>query len=279
MLPRRSRRGLETELRSKIKICVASATGKIGRKLVRSIGESLDLELVGAVSRTHQNQKLGEVLSDCPRASAELTISGSVSEALQIPANVLVDYTHPDAARVNVREAILQGVNVVVGTSGLDNDDYVSFDALARENRVGVITASNFALTLALLQFCASRIAPYIPHWEIIDYAAPDVVMAPLGTTKELAHRLSEHVSQSKWANVSGSSRGQVVEGTPIHSVRLPGHVSCIEAIFGTGDEQLVLRHTCNDPRAYVSGTLLAVRKVGSCVGLVRGLERVLELP
>jgi 4-hydroxy-tetrahydrodipicolinate reductase len=263
---------------SQIKICIAGATGKIGRQLVRAICESADLELVGAVSRGGQNRKLGEVLSDCPAKVQDLLVSGTTAQALETQTDVLIDYTRPEAARVNVKAAILQGVNVVVGTSGLQTDDYANMDALAREHQVGVIAASNFALTLALLQFCAARIAEYIPSWEIIDYAPSDVLMAPLGTTRELAHRLSEHLSPPNEAGVGPTSRGENVEGTRIHSLRLPGYISCVEAIFGLGDEQLVLRHTCNSPAAYVDGTLLAVRKVSSYVGLVRGLDRILEI-
>lgn len=261
-----------------IKICVAGATGKIGRQLVRAICESADLQLIGAVSRAGQNRKLGEVLSDCPAEAQDLLVSGTVERALEIQTDVLIDYTRPEAARVNVPAAILRGVNVVVGTSGLQTDDYGNMDALAREQQVGVIAASNFALTLALLQFCASHVAKYIPSWEIVDYAPADVLMAPLGTTRELAHRLSEHLSPPNEAKVDSLSRGENVEGTRIHSLRLPGYISCVEAIFGQGDEQLVLRHTCNNPAAYVAGTLLAVRKVSSYVGLVRGLDKILEI-
>jgi len=65
----------------KIRVCVAGATGLVGRSLVHAIYSSEDLELVGAVSRTYKEQNLGVVLNN---PQIDLTISGSVEEALRI---------------------------------------------------------------------------------------------------------------------------------------------------------------------------------------------------
>lgn len=45
-----------------INVCIAGATGWVGRSLVPTICAEKDLNLVGAVSRTHAGKKLGEVL-------------------------------------------------------------------------------------------------------------------------------------------------------------------------------------------------------------------------
>ena len=62
-----------------------------------------------------------------------------------------------------------------------------------------------------------------------------------------------------------------------MHSIRLPGYVIAFETLFGLPDERLTIRHDAGSGAApYVSGTLLAVRKVMQVNGLVRGLDRLL---
>jgi 4-hydroxy-tetrahydrodipicolinate reductase len=72
-------------------------------------------------------------------------------------------------------------------------------------------------------------------------------------------------------------ARGADVAGTQVHSVRLPSFVVSTEIVFGAPDERLSIRHDAGGtPAPYVAGVLLAVRRVGDHVGLVRGLDRLL---
>ena len=49
------------------------------------------------------------------------------------------------------------------------------------------------------------------------------------------------------------------------------------ETVFGLPDERLTIRHDAGTgAEPYVGGTLLAVRKVMTITGLVRGLDRLL---
>ena len=87
----------------KIRICLAGATGNVGRALAHEILRSEDLELVGAVSRTYQNRNLGEVLGT---PKVDLKISGTVQEAFTTKADVLIDYTNPSVVKGHVLFAI-----------------------------------------------------------------------------------------------------------------------------------------------------------------------------
>ena len=179
--------------------------------------------------------------------------------------------------------ALRSGAHVVVGTSGLNEDDYQEIDGVARECKRAVLAVGNFALTAVLLQKFAEIAARYIKHWEIIDYAHSDKQDAPSGTARELANRLSKiQASQLDVPldSIDGSkeSRGVRLHGTQIHSVRLPGYVISLDAIFGMPDQKLILRHKSgSSAQPYVDGALLAIRKVDQFVGLHRGLDRVLD--
>jgi 4-hydroxy-tetrahydrodipicolinate reductase len=170
-----------------------------------------------------------------------------------------------------------------VGTSGLTNEDYAEIDRVALEAKRGVLAVGNFALTVVLLQKFAEMAAKYIPQWEIIDYAHADKKDAPSGTARELANRLSkirEAELEVPLDEVDGprESRGARLGGTQVHSIRLPGYVISIDAIFGLPGQTLILRHESgSSAEPYVGGALLAIREVGKLVGLHRGLDSVMQ--
>ncbi|HEX3555119.1 MAG TPA: 4-hydroxy-tetrahydrodipicolinate reductase [Thermoanaerobaculia bacterium] len=267
-----------------IRICVAGATGWVGRSLVPEIVAAPDLELVGAVSRTAQGKTLGEALGLPDLPLRLLRITGSVEEALAAETDVLIDYTSPESAKANVLQAIARKVHVVIGTSGLNDDDFREIDEAARRHGVGVLAAGNFAISAVLLQHFAVIAARYMPSWEVIDYSDAGKPDAPSGTTREIVHRLAK-VRAPEVAIPIGetqgfpAARGLTLNGTQIHSIRLPGYVIAAEVIFGKPNELLSLRYTGGSgAEPYVDGTLLAARRVGGFVGLRRGLDQVLDL-
>lgn len=265
---------------SKIKICLAGATGWAGSELTRGIYKTGDLDLVSAVSRSSAGKNLGEVLQI---PELPVPIFETVEEALDSQPDVLVEFTKPEVAKKNVLSALKKKVPVVIGTSGLDNEDYMEIDEAAQSAARGVLAVGNFAITVVLLQKFAEMAAKYIPHWEIIDFASSGKVDVPSGTARELANRLS-YVHESQLdvplESVQGpiETRGARLQGTQVHSVRLPGYVISLDAIFGMPDQKLILRHEAGTSAVpYVEGALLAIRKVSSLVGLHRGLDSVME--
>jgi 4-hydroxy-tetrahydrodipicolinate reductase len=259
---------------------VAGATGWAGSALARGIAGAPDLELVAAVSRSHAGQPLGKVIGT---EALTAPIFGTAQEALETHPEVFVEFTKPDSAKAHVLAALQGGAHVVIGTSGLTNADYEEIDRAAQEAGRGVLAVGNFALTVVLLQKFAEMAAKYIPHWEIIDYADSGKKDAPSGTARELANRLSQ-VRESELDvaldQVDGprESRGARLQGTQVHSLRLPGYVISIDAIFGMPGQKLILRHESGaSAEPYVDGALLAIREVGKLIGLHRGLDRVMK--
>src|SRR5262249_38127051 len=148
--------------------------------------------------------------------------------------------------------------------------------------KLGVITAGNFSITAALAKHFALIAAQYLPSWEIIDYASAAKIDAPSGTTRELAEALAT-ISQNQLEVTVETTHGPkeacgaTIDGTQVHSIRLPSYVIAFETLFGLPDERLSIRHDAgSSAQPYVSGTLLAVRKVLEVSGLVRGLDRLL---
>ncbi len=265
----------------RLRVCLAGATGWVGRALASAIAGAPDLELVAAVARGHAGRPLKDAAGD-PRL--DLIVRATVEEALDTPCDVLVDYTRPEAVRAHVLAAVARGAGAVVGTSGLTDEEYAEIDAAARARGVGVLAAGNFAVTAVLLQRFAEMAARHVAQWEIIDYGKPSKPDAPSGTARELASRLSRIGRPASGHPIEETrglreARGATLHGTQMHSVRLPGFVSSIEVLFGLPEERLSIRHDSSSGAApYVAGTLLGIRKVGSLTGLHRGLDSVMEL-
>ena len=266
---------------SQIKVCVAGATGWAGSALSQSIFASDDMELIAAVSRSNAGKTLDKAIGI---EGLTTPIFGTVEEALKTSPDVFVEYTKPDVATSNVLSALKHGAHVVIGTSGLTSEEYNEIDRAAKEVKRGVLAVGNFALTVVLLQKFAEMAAKYIPHWEIIDYAHSDKMDSPSGTARELANRLS-NIQESKFDvpldAIDGlkESRGARLQGTQVHSIRLPGYVISIDVIFGMPGQKLILRHESgSSAEPYVNGALLAIREVGKLVGVHRGLDGVMKI-
>jgi 4-hydroxy-tetrahydrodipicolinate reductase len=262
-----------------IRVCIAGATGWTGSALVAAIRRSDRFQVSGAVARKAAGQDLGLALGKEPFG---MTIRATVAEALQAGADVLIDYSHPDAVKENTLTALRAGVPVVIGTSGLTSADFREIEGIALGAQLGVIAAGNFSITAALAKHCALLAARYLPHREILDYAQADKPDVPSGTTRELAECLAlvrPNELLKPIAELLGpkEARGASIEGTPVHSLRLPGYTLAFETLFGLPDERLTIRHdagTTADP--YVAGTLLAAERVIPLKGLMRGLDTLL---
>jgi 4-hydroxy-tetrahydrodipicolinate reductase len=259
-------------------VCMAGATGWTGRALVPALLNAPDIVLASGVSRSASGRDLGEALGG---ARLGIPVHGGVREALD-GVDVLIDYTSATAVKANTLTAIEAGVAVVIGSSGLTASDFGEIDAAARRRSVGVVASGNFSLTAAMCQAAALLAARHLPQWEIVDYASATKPDVPSGTARELAERMAEVRAPEighPLDRIQGprEARGAEVEGTQIHSLRLPSFVVSTEVLFGLPDERLTIRHDAGgSPEPYVAGTLLAVRKAPGRVGVTRGLDTLL---
>ena len=264
-----------------IRICLAGATGWTGRAIAPAILAADDLDLVGAIARRAAGQDLGVALGGLPLG---VVVEREPERALE-GADVLVDYSSHESAKVHARAAIERGVAVVIGASGLSAADLEELGRAAEARGVGVVAAGNFSLTAAMAQAGALLAARHLSQWEIIDYASATKADVPSGTARELAERLSAVRPPALGRSLDDlhgprEARGATVSDVQVHSVRLPSFVVSTEVVFGLPDERLTIRHEAGaSPQPYVAGTLLAVRRVRGLRGLTRGLDTLLLEP
>lgn len=259
------------------RICFAGATGWAGSELARHIAQRPDMEIVSAVSRNHQGKVLGDVLQ-VPTLTAP--IFATVEQALSIPCDVLFEYTSAQSAKAHVLQGLAHGVHVVVGASGLSDEDYQDIDAFAQQAGCGVLACGNFSLSAGLLQKCALLIAQYMKDWEVIEYASQTKKDVPSGTVRELLSQLPARTADVPNATVEDQriglvqARGAVINGTHVHALRLPSFVLGVDVVFGHADETISIRQNAGSgARPYVSGALRAIEQVTQFIGLQRALQ------
>lgn len=270
---------VETSSNMPIKICIVGMTGWAGSEVARAILRNPEFQLTAAVARKSAGQDVGEVLG---LIKMGLIVDSSIEAALAKPVDVLIEYTHAQSVKKHVLYALDKNIRVVVGSSGLSAADYDEIDLISQQKGISVIAAGNFSLTAALAKHFTLLAAKYLPSWEIVDYASANKQDAPSGTTRELAEELAKVRSNDIATPIETtvgikSARGASIEGTQIHSLRLPGYALSFETLFGLPDERLSIRHDAGTSALpYVEGTLMAAKKIMHTKGLIRGLDTLL---
>ena len=166
-----------------------------------------------------------------------------------------VDFTTPDAAPVNVRAALEQGVSCVVGTTGWDPAE---LGALAEGRGLRLFVAPNFSVGAVLMMRFAREAAAHFPRAEIVELHNEAKQDAPSGTARATA--------------------GLIGPETAIHSVRLPGLVAHQEVIFGGEGQLLTIRHDTTGRESFADGVMLALEKLPELPpGLTVGLEALIS--
>ena len=262
-----------------IAVVIHGALGKMGCEVIAAVCQDPDLDVVGAADI----QATQEYLT-LPDSSKQVPLSSDLNSLLQTcHPKVLVDFTIAEASMLAARIATKRGVNLVIGTSGLSDDNVQEIDQLSKANKVGAIVAPNFALGAVILLHLAKTAAKFFDHAEIIELHHEKKVDAPSGTALATARAMLRSrdkpfaYSPTKKETLSGSRGGQI-DGVAIHSVRLPGLMASQEVIFGTSGQTLNLRHDTISRECYMPGVILAIKEVTKRQGLVYGLDTLLNL-
>lgn len=262
-----------------IKVIVSGACGKMGRAVLEAVHHDQALELVGAVDLKAGND-IGELIGI---AKTGMVVSDDLAALIeQTKPDVMVDFTRPNVVFGNACIALKHKVSPVIGTTGLSDENKAALQELAVENNTGAFIAPNFAIGAVLMMEVSQKVAKYMPHVEIIELHHDNKLDAPSGTALRTAELIASVRTTMKQGHpdekeILTGARGGAYDGIPIHSVRLPGYVAHQEVIFGGLGQTLTIRHDSIGRDSFMPGVVLACKKVGTCQGLVCGLENILD--
>jgi 4-hydroxy-tetrahydrodipicolinate reductase len=246
-----------------IKVGVLGGRGRVGSEVCRAVEAADDTDLVAVV--------------DVDDELDALVTSG---------AEVVVDFTHPDAVMDNLEFCIDHGIHAVVGTTGFDDDRLATVRGwLESAPKIGVLIAPNFAIGAILMMRFASIAAPFYESVEVVELHHPDKADAPSGTARRTAELIAAArrdagcppVPDATSSGLEGA-RGADVDGIRVHGLRVRGLVAHQEVILGGQGETLTIRHDSLDRASFTPGVLTGVRKVAEHPGLTVGLEAFLDL-
>lgn len=246
-----------------IKVGVLGASGRVGATVVEGVKAAEGLELV-----------------------AEVDAQDSLQILVDNGAEVIVDFTVPDAVMGNLEFCINHGIHCVVGTTGFTEERFEQVRTwLAANDNVGVLIAPNFAVSAILTMAFAKQAAKYFESAEVVEYHHPNKLDAPSGTAVHTAQGIAQARREAGLAPAPDATnqslegaRGANVDGIPVHAVRMSGMNAHEEVIFGTQGQSLTIRQDSYDRTSFVPGVLLGVRKIGNEPGLSIGLEKFLGL-
>ncbi|MFJ1656344.1 4-hydroxy-tetrahydrodipicolinate reductase [Streptomyces sp. NPDC088337] len=248
---------------SKLRVAVLGAKGRIGSEAVRAVEAAEDMELVAALGRGDKLETLAET-----------------------GAQVVVELTTPGSVMGNLDFCVRHGIHAVVGTSGWTDERLAQLRGwLALSPQTGVLIAPNFSIGAVLTMKFAQIAAPWFESVEVIELHHPNKADAPSGTATRTAQLIAEARAEAGSAPAPDATvtaldgaRGAVVDGVPVHSVRLRGLLAHQEVLLGGEGETLTVRHDSLHHSSFMPGILLGARRVVTTPGLTVGLEHFLDL-
>ena len=271
-----------------IKVAVTGACGRMGSKIIKTITEQDDIEVVAAIEGPNtqfEGRDVGEVIG-IGEIGVEVNGAEKLVEVLQSKSpQVLVDFTIAKAAVNTIKKAADNGVNLVVGTTGFSEDEMKEINNTIEKNQRRAVIAPNMAVGVnvffKVLKDLASIIGDY--DVEIIETHHRHKKDAPSGTAVRAAEIIAQELNRNLDEVGVYGRKGIVGERTHeeigIHAVRGGDIVGDHTVIFAGEGERLEIVHRAHSRQSFVSGVIKAVRYVLNAEkGRVSGMPDVLGL-
>jgi len=246
----------------KRRVCVIGCLGKMGQVVCRGLLANHDYELAAAIDITRIGDDIGQALNT---SHLGVPISSNLQKTLgEMKIDAAIDFTTPAAVVSNVAQCLQESVPVLVGTTGISQEDSEKLHHLATNTNTPVLVVPNFAIgALLMMEFC-KKAARYMPNMEIIELHHPQKIDKPSGTA--LITRETILKAMGKWND-------EDTDLVPIHSVRLPGMVAHQEVIFGDVGQCLTIRHDSFQRDSFMPGIIIGLKQLFSVKGLKTGLD------
>ena len=176
---------------SSVRVIVTGASGRMGRMLVRAVSEAKGMQLVGATERPGSeflDRDAGEL------AGVETLGIRLVSDITSIAnADVIIDFTAPEATLAHAKFAAANGLCMVIGTTGFTPVKLGELQTLLADT--STVMAANYSvgvnLALNLIKQSAEVLGPDYDA-EIYEAHHKHKVDAPSGTALAMGRSLAE---------------------------------------------------------------------------------------
>jgi 4-hydroxy-tetrahydrodipicolinate reductase len=246
-----------------IRVIVVGAGGRMGRSLVRAVGEQKDMQLAAATERKDSpllGMDAGE-LADT--GTLGVTIREDIHGCPQ--ADVVVDFTTPESTLSHAKYVAEKKMRMVIGTTGFSAGQIASLKSILAS--APVLMASNYSVgvNLALeLVRCAATVLDTDYDAEIMDAHHRQKVDAPSGTALSLAEAVArgrgvllEDVAVYTRQGITGPRKNGAIGFSVIRAGDIVGEHTVMFAGIG---ERLEIKHVATDRMTFARGAIRGVR-------------------
>lgn len=154
-------------------------------------------------------------------------------------ADVMIDFTNADSAFVNGVIALTHNVPVIIGTTGLSENQKETLKKIATKKEIGCIISSNFSIGMLWIKRNINEIARYFQDIHILEEHHKSKLDSPSGTA--LALRDIMKISTHDISSMRGDQR------TVRHKILMEneGESLCIEHIVKDRKAYMIQLHEC----------------------------------
>lgn len=255
-----------------IAVAVTGALGRMGSGIIRTVTGQDDMRLVAAVEAGGApgiGKDVGELLGLGP-LDVVITASSNLEKTLEdTQPDVLVDFTSADATVKTARVASKNSVNLVIGTTGLDNSQLEEIKTLVNEGGVSAVISPNMATGVNIFFKTVRDMAGALGQdydIEVIEAHHRHKRDVPSGTALRAGELIAEATGKDLDKDgLFGRSRGVIGErGSEIgfHAIRGGDIIGDHTVLFAGNGERLEITHRAHSRQAFVNGTIRAIRFV-----------------
>jgi 4-hydroxy-tetrahydrodipicolinate reductase len=246
---------------SVLKTAIAGVSGRMGRALLEAVAADPGCALQGALDRAgslavgqdsgiHGGVNTGVAITDQPA----IALAG---------ADVLVDFTRPEATLAYLDACRKAKVNLIIGTTGFDAAGKAAIAAAAKE--IGIVFAPNFSVGVNLLMQLAETAARVLSEGydiEIIEAHHRHKVDAPSGTALGIGQAVAGALGRDLKACAVYGREGVTGERKPdtigFATVRGGDIVGDHTVLFAGLGERVEITHKASSRMTFAQGALRA---------------------
>ncbi|HMK53884.1 MAG TPA: 4-hydroxy-tetrahydrodipicolinate reductase [Methanobacteriaceae archaeon] len=271
-----------------IDVAVTGAGGRMGSKIIKTILQQDEMRLVAAIEAPQtllEGKDVGEVIG-VGKIGVNITGADQLEITLKkTKPNVLVDFTIANAAVNTIQTAAATGVNLVVGTTGFDDQQMETIKNAVDENNIAAVISSNMAIGVNVFFKLVEELAGILSDYdvEIIEAHHHHKRDAPSGTAVTAFELIAQRLERTPDDVGVYGRQGLVGERTQeeigVHAVRGGDIVGDHTVIFAGEGERLEIIHRAHSRQVFVSGVIKALKYVvGAPKGKISDMGDVLGL-
>ncbi|MFQ5848185.1 MAG: 4-hydroxy-tetrahydrodipicolinate reductase [Candidatus Methylomirabilales bacterium] len=247
-----------------IRVIVTGAAGRMGGRVLALAKEAGDLRVVGATERAGHpaiGRDAGEVAGIGP---VGVEVAGDLATIITA-ADVVIDFTAPEASMAHFRTASEAGVPIVVGTTGLSKAQLEEAQRLA--GNMACVISPNMSVGVNVLFRVLKDVARSLGDdydVEIVEAHHHFKKDAPSGTALRMAQVVAEALGRNL-EQVGIYGRKGIVGERPkaeigVHTVRAGDIVGEHTVLFGGMGERIEIVHRAHSRDNFARGALRAAR-------------------